>query len=390
MRVFVQDNMRAFIMLTGIVVLSSFILWLPFLFRIDNWMGIPIPNASSLYLYRNFDGLLYVVPAKTLYNPHAIEQLFLEQSTSPEYYAAHLPLYPLMIALGAPLLGYMKSMIATNVVFTLFLAWTFYTMLKQFRLTHHPLALTIVLLFLPRFLVVRSVGAPESLFMLCILLSIIFFEKKHYWGAGIFGALATMTKIPGILLFGAYLLVFVEQWVQVGNMHRLSPYKSIGKKIISWSGLLLIPLGLGTVFTLYAVQYYDFFAYWHTGGVVPLPYPYAVFNYSAQWVHTAWLEDVLWYIGLYVLTVVILWKSSYRSFFYFSLIFLGASLFIQHRDIARYTLPLWPFAIIALAPWLNSRQFRIVGLILLPAIYLYAWNFATYNVMPISDWAPYQ
>lgn len=51
------------------------------------------------YIYRNYDGPLYIVPAKTLYNPQMIKELGLELALSEKYFAAHLPLYPLLIRL---------------------------------------------------------------------------------------------------------------------------------------------------------------------------------------------------------------------------------------------------------------------------------------------------
>jgi hypothetical protein len=154
-------------------------------------------------------------------------------------------------------------------------------------------------------------------------------------------------------------------------------------------GIFLIPLGLLTVFELYALQYGDFFAYFNTGGFVPMPYPFSVFNFRAKWVGTAWIEEMVFYFFLYGLTVYNLKNSKYRSFFYFSLIFYVAILFVQHKDIPRYSLPLWPMALISFEKFFTSKKFLIAFLFLLPAIYLFAWNFIVYNIIPISNWQPY-
>ena len=120
-----------------------------------------------------------------------------------------------------------------------------------------------------------------------------------------------------------------------------------------------------------------------------MSFPFSVFNHGLKWVGTVWLEDIIFYFFIYALTVVTLKKSKYRSFFYFSLVFLTASILVQHRDIARYTLPIWPIAVIAFEKFFTSRRFLAVFIILLPAIYMYAWNFMTQNYMPISDWTPF-
>lgn len=339
------------------------------------------------YIYRNFDGPLYIVVAKTLYNPAAIEKIGLEIPLSSQYFAAHLPLYPLLIRGVKGLigltnasinqLGYLKSMVLVNLVSTIFLSIFFYFLIKKFKLTMKPLILAIVFLFLPKFLVVRSIGAPESLFILFILISIYFFEKERYFLAGLTGALATMTKSPGILLFTAYFLVFVEKWLKT-------------KKISwQWFGISLIPLGLLGVFGLYYFQYRDFLAYFHSGDNLHLTYPFSVFNYHKIWIGTAWLEEIIFYFFLYGLTVYSLKNSKYRSFFYFSLVFYIAILFVQHRDIPRYSLPLWPMALIAFEKFFISKKFLIIFIILLPSIYLFGWNFIIFNIMPVSNWKPF-
>ncbi len=341
-----------------------------------------------LTIYRQYDGPLYIVPAKTFYDPAKIEQLKLETGLSTKYYAAHLPLYPVLIRLMSLIpignLKYLKSMIGINLLSTIGLVLFFYYLLKKFNLTKNPLMLASVLLFLPRFLVVRSAGAPESLFMLLILLSLFFFEKEKFWLAGLFGGLATMTKTPGILLFPAYMFVLFESFVipvKTGIQSKMFNFK--------WLYLLLIPLGLLVVFGIYAVQYKDFFAYFHSGDNIHLVFPFSVFNFQKPWVGTAWLEEIIFYYFMYGLAIINLKDSKYRSFFYFGLVFFTATLFVEHRDISRYSLPLWPLALIAFEKFFTSKKFLIIFVILLPAIFLYAWNLLLYNVMPISDWAAF-
>jgi hypothetical protein len=210
--------------------------------------------------------------------------------------------------------------------------------------------------------------------MALILLSVFFFEKQKYLLAGLLGGLSVMTKSPGILLFFAYGLVLIE--------------RRFTTKKIEWKawGISLIPLGFLAVCLLYWKQYGDFFAYFHSGDNLHLVFPYAVFNFQKPWVGTAWLEDVVFYFLLYIMTVISLKDTKYRSFYYFPLVFLIATIFVQHRDISRYSLPIWPFACIAFANFFTSKKFIIAFIILLPAIYLYAWNFSVFNVMNIADW----
>ena len=365
------------LIIVGIVIVSSLLVWLPFLLKSSNWFGLAIPSSNFQYVLRHFDGPLYVVAAKTLYDPEAIVNLGLENMLPPIYFAAHLPLYPLLIRLVTPVFGYLKSMLFVNILFSCLLALLFYECVKRFNLTKHPLLLTTIFLFLPRFLVVRSVGAPESLFMFFILGSLFAFEKENYLLAGLFGGLASATKTPGILLFATYILVLIERFIRK-------------RRINGGVGLLLfIPSGLLAVFFLYFQRYGDFFAYFKSGDNIHLVAPYAVFNFQKIWVGTAWLEDIVFYFFLYVLTALFLKESRYRSFFYFSVVFTLAVLFVQHRDIARYSLPLWMMFCITFERFLTSKKFIYASIILLPAIYMYAWNFMLFNIMPISNWAPF-
>jgi len=345
------------------------------LIHASSWIGLTIDRSSFDYLYRNYDGPLYVIAAKDFY------------ANSPKYFAAHLPFYPVLIrlvreamvflGLNQDNLAYLKSMLMVNIGSTMALVGGFYFIVKKLKITKYPLFLSAVLLFLPRFLVVRSVGAPESLFLFLIIFSLYFFEKENYFLAGFFGALSVVTKSPGILLFGAYSLAITEKLVKM-------------KKIdYRWLGILLIPIGLLAVFLIYYRQMGDFFAYFNSGDNIHLVFPFSVFNFKKSWIGTAWLEEVIFYYFIYGLTLVTFWKNKRRSFFYFTLVFYLATLFIQHRDISRYSLPLWMMALIAFENFFTSGRFRTVFWIMLFGIYLYAWNFIIYNIMPIADWSSF-
>ena len=363
------------------VLISTAVLWSPFILRAKAWFGIGADDSSFQYIYKQYDGPLYVIAAKTMYDPKQIEipkkGLIISLPLSAKYFAAHLPLYPILIRLFAPILGYLKSMVFVNIISTIILCCFFYFMVRKLGLSKNPLILSIIFLFLPRFLVVRSVGAPESLFILLILLSLYFFEKEKYIASGILGGLAAMAKAPGILLLVAYSLVFVEKFLKTKKIN------------LKWLAILLIPLGTLSVFLFYKVRYGDFFAYFHSGDNIHLVAPFSAFNFRNRWVGTAWLEDILFYFFIYLFTTISLFKSRYRSLFYFCLIFFTATTFVAHRDIARYSLPLWPLVLIAFEKFFTSKKFLLAFIILLPAIYLYAWNFLLYNVIPISDWRPF-
>ncbi len=371
-------KLRSYLLVSGVILFSSLLLWLPFLIRANDWFGLKIFDSNMQYVYRNFDGPLYIIAAKTLYKPEGIKQIGLELPLKAEYFAAHLPGYPLLIRLFGPWTGYLKAQIIVNLISTIILACFFFYFVTKFKLTKHPLLLTTVFLFLPRFYVVRSIGAPESLFMLFTLLSLFFFERKSYLIAGIWGGLSIITKSPGILLVPAYALTLVHEYVQT---HRVN-WKAL-------LGILFIPIGLLLVFLFYWLQYGDFFAYFHAGDNIHLVTPFSVFNYETTWVRTAWLEDVVFYFFMYALSLFFLRDLKYKSLYYYALVFFIPILLIQHRDIARYSLPLWPLACIAFEKVFTSRRFLLALVIVLPGIYLYAVNFLLFNVMPVANWKPF-
>ncbi|MEK9169483.1 MAG: hypothetical protein AAB788_01950, partial [Patescibacteria group bacterium] len=103
----------SYLILTSIVLISSLVLW---------------KSVGFLTIYKQYDGPLYVVPAKTLYNPKAIENLYLETNLSNKYFAAHLPLYPLLIKAVREIgviggiwgkLGYLKATMGVNLLATI-------------------------------------------------------------------------------------------------------------------------------------------------------------------------------------------------------------------------------------------------------------------------------
>ncbi len=371
-----------YFIITATSFLSTLILWLPFLLRLENVGYVAFPaKVNMLELYKHWDGLLYVIVAKTFYNFQDFSLKELPFSVSAKYFAAHYPLYPALIRLAAYFVGYLKAMLLWPVIFAAAYGSFLYFLLKRLQLSKKPLVLaTVALFFTPRFFVVRSVAAPETIFMFFILLSMYLFLREKYWLAGLIGALAVLTRSPGILLFVAFVGYFLEQMLKSGKIK------------LTWFGIALIPLALIGLFWFYGKQYNDFFAYFNSGDNIHLLFPpFQVFNHSGVWVGTAWLEDVYFIYFFYTLTLFNLYKQEkLRPVFYFVLIYFLSIISVQHKDIARYSLPMLPFALISFEKFFTSKKVVLVLLILLPALYFYAWNFIVYNQAPITEWGMFQ
>src|SRR5690606_9201336 len=90
--------MKKFFAVVAISLLPTLLLWLPFILRLEEFWSIPISQEGMATVIANYDGPLYIVIAKTLYNIEQIQANF--QFPLPvEYYAAHFPLFPVLIRL---------------------------------------------------------------------------------------------------------------------------------------------------------------------------------------------------------------------------------------------------------------------------------------------------
>lgn len=365
----------------------TLLVWLPHLFRL-NFYGLDFSNGFNT-IYRNFDGLNYVVIAKTLYNPDLISNY--PTLLPSNYFAAHFPGYPLLILLFAPLLGFLKSMLFVSLLFTILSAVAFYFLVRDFRLSNNPLALSLVFLILPaRWLIVHSVGSPEPVFIFFVITSLYFFMrfeklnfKRDIFLAALFGMFSQITRPPGALLFIAlslYLLWKICEQGKTGVIERTI------KVVQTYYSLLLIPMGLLLVFFWYSISYGDFFAYFKSGDNIHLTFPpFQVFNINQYWVGSIWLEDIIYIFLFGFLGGIYLFKQKIYPLAFFVLTYLIASVLIAHRDISRYTLPIFPFILIAFDKVLVSKEFKIVLSILALAVYLYAQNFLIANTAPIPN-----
>lgn len=358
----------------------TFLVWLPHLLQI-RLNGLDFSNGFAT-IYRNFDGLEYVIIAKSWYFPDQIAAL--PQSLSANYYAAHFPGYSLLILALEPLLGFLKAMMLGSVLSTIAAVIAFYLLVRDFKLTEHPLWLSFVFLVLPaRWLIVHNVGSSEPLFIFFVIATMYCFLKfealaKVNWVllAGVFGFLAQFTRPPGALLIIALVLyIHWQAWIK----------KSFFSYLRYWP-LILMPLSLLLIFYWYGQSYGNFWAYFHSGDNIHLGFPpFQVFDKQQYWVGDIWLEDIVYILGLGFLAGLTLWKRKLYPLAFFVLTYFTASSLIAHRDISRYTLPAFPFVIIAFEKILVTKEFKIVLAILALGIYLYAQNFILQNTAPVEN-----
>lgn len=379
---------RDLLTITGLTLLMTFLIWLPHFLALPNFWGLNFQNGFNT-IYRNFDGLEYITIARTFYNPSLIAGI--PQSMPALYFASHFPGYPILIAVFAPVFGYLKSMLFVSLLFTLLSAFVFYFLVKDFKLTAHPLTLSFIFLILPaRWVIVHTVGSPEPVFIFFIIMSLYFFLKSisldskssDIWLSAIFAVGAQLTRPPAILLFVG-LAIYIH-WKLLTDQK--FDFKKAWIAHLKFFPFILVPLALLGIFAWYGQTYHDFFAYFHSGDNIHLTFPpFQVFNFNQHWVGSIWLEDIIYIFGLGLLAGLLLWKQKLYPMAFFVLTYLAASMFVVHRDISRYTLPIAPFALIAFEKVLTSKEFKIVLVILSLAIYLYSQNFILQNTAPVPD-----
>jgi 4-amino-4-deoxy-L-arabinose transferase-like glycosyltransferase len=381
-----SKNFNEICWIISFVVGTTLLIWLPHFLALPDFWNLNFSNGFNT-IYRNFDGLNYVIIAKTFYDPTLIAQI--PQTLPANYFAAHFPGFPILIALFAPIFGYLKSMLLVSLLFTILSSIAFYFLVKNFKLTSNPLLLTLIFTLLPaRWIIVRSVGSPEPIFIFFVIISLYFFLhtthyqlRSHYiWISAVFAALAQLVRPPGVLLALSLGLCVLFLGYQKKSL----------RFVLQFYPFLLVPLTLLGIFSWFNVTYNDFWAYFHSGDNIHLVFPpFQIFNVNQFWVGTSWLEDVIYIFILGLIGGILLFKQKLLPLGFFVLTYLAAAFFVAHRDISRYTLPIAPFIIIAFEKILVSKEFRIVLIILSIAFYLYSQNFILNNTAPVPNLSYY-
>ena len=380
-------RLRQVLLIALISVLPTLFIWLPFFFRIPKVWGIPLPLDGMATIVANYDGPLFIVVAKTLYNPNLVGAFQFDLPAV--YYAAHFPLFPLLIKAFAAIFGFPYSMLFVTVASSILATYFFCLLIGEFVDKKNVLWLALVFAVFPaRWLIVRSVGSAEPLFLASVIASLYYFRKEKYLWAGILGAIATLTKSPGILLFIAFFLHLFIPKLKKAALTTFSKWLTTIdlKKYVSIS---LIPLTLLGIFVFYKIQLNDFLAYFHSGDNIHIFFPpFQIFNYSQPWVGTFWLEEVIFVYLFGLLGLFRLIKMKEYQLAWFVCIFFASILFVSHRDIIRYSLPIAPFLLVAFSDSLVKKEFKLAMAVLIIPIYLFSLAYISQNVTPISDWAP--
>ena len=139
---------KGLLFLVALSLLPTLLIWLPFFARLKSLWGIPLPDSGMATIVANYDGPLFMVVAKTFYNPELIKNLF--QFPLPvEYYAAHFPLFPLLIRTFSFALGFPYAMLGITLVSSFLALYFFKRLAEEFVGRENSLFLTLVFALLP-------------------------------------------------------------------------------------------------------------------------------------------------------------------------------------------------------------------------------------------------
>lgn len=199
-------------------------------------------NPSWLWRRANFDGIHYLEIARKGYGV---------------YQQAFFPLYPRLIKWLRPFFQRKDVIIGTGIsAVSLFLGLFFLCKLVELDYKGGVPRRTLIYLLIFPTAFFFSMIYTESLFLLLVIASFYFARTKRWWLAGIWGALASAARLPGIFLLPA---LGVEWWQQ------LQKEKQKDRLRVAFSGLslLLIPLGLLFYMRFLSQHYGDPFLFAH-------------------------------------------------------------------------------------------------------------------------------
>lgn len=363
-----------------ITIISTLLFWSIFYTNLPQKIGFGPTSLETVFA--NYDGPNYLVITKCGYNKNCIGQNF-SLPLPLEYYPAHFPGYPVIIKFFEYFTTGPKAMLFTTLFGSIFLTLITFSFFKLYFKEKTAFWLSALFIFFPaRFFILRQVGAPETWFLATTIASIYFFKNKKILFAALFAAIAQAIKSPGILLFAAYMIMAVYELISTKK------FIPVFKKYFAF---ILVPITILAIFFIYYLQTGDWFAYFHSGDNFHLNYlPYLVFISTKTWIDSIWLEDIVYIYLIAVYGVYRLFKKYKLDIVtVYPAIFTLAALLVAHRDISRYIVPVYPFLILAFGKFLSKKSVKIIFLILIPAIVLYAVNFVAGNTAPIADWTPY-
>ena len=344
-----RAGVRPEIWLTLASVAGSFLVYLPFLSRMS-------------VVYRFWDGPNYLTVARTLYDVRPDNPL-LAYVYKPTYFLTHLPFYPLCVRALA-WIGYEPALLLVSVLASIAAVLLFYRLARDVWKLPSPAFLSLVFLFLPpRWLLYRSTGATEALYIALALGSVWFFEKARYGRASLLAGLAALTRVSGLMFAPAYAIALARE-----------------RRWRSWPWLLLIPAGLFGYFVFCAIRFGNFFAYLAPHGEKMAAF--RPFGFLPTLFEKGLYHQVEFHILLFLVYAVGTFRLRERfpALFWYCVFQLALLVFVSTEDWSRYFLVMAPFAlIVGYRDLIDTRAFRWMFPVFAALSVYYVWGVIPLN-----------
>jgi Gpi18-like mannosyltransferase len=316
-----------------------------------SWLSIAIQSSEGQYAIQAFSlsNLLYQFSqADFIWYGSVALNGYEHRAFSDDIQAnwAFYPLWPLVLKLITfwPQHIFTFGLVICNLCFLI--AIIFLYKLIKLDFSHSVAYSAVLLLILSPFSYYFFRPGPESLFLLLVVLSFYFSKKINWFLAGLCAALATLTRLQGILLFLPLAYIYYRQ------------YKQTFKHNYNVLWLLLVPAALLGFMTYLYFLTGNFFASFHiqrSWNNLP-SYPFcAVINYFKAPVLSidSWDLSALTIISIFVSLALTIWmgfQAVKRKFpleyFLFSLLNIYVN--VSRTNLmagSRYTLVIFPLFI---------------------------------------------
>jgi len=326
-----------------------------------------------LYSWANFDGVHYLTIAKKGYLGTGLIQAF-------------FPVYPFLIKMVDASHNILLTGFLISNFFSIVFMVLFYFLLKEFFSHQKSLIIIVIFMFFPTSFFLGAFYT-ESLFLSLVAGAFLAAHKKKWWLAGILAAVASATRIVGIVLVPALLIEFFYPYSfslqklqgELRSKRKYPGVKTINFKEKIWSlrkfiNLSWIAVGsLGLLFYMFYLNktfgdpIYFFHVQSEFGGIrqeTLIPYPQVVWrSLKVLWTARPFDFRYLTYIQEFLAgtlgLVLILWgftKKIKLSYLMFALgIFFLPPLTGTFSSMPRYILVCFPIFIV-LADLLKNKK----------------------------------
>ncbi len=289
------------------------------------------------------------------------------------------PFYPLLIRLFS-FIGFELAAFLISNIASFFAVATLYLLVKgELGKRNANKTLIYILLFPTAFYFTMMYTEPLFLFL---SVSVFYFAKKCNWPlTGLFGFLAALTRIQGIILFVPVLIVYLKsidyfpKRFHELKIFKLQNYRKIKANILY---LFAIPAGMATFMIYHRIVFGDFFIQLKSAQVfgrhLSPPWEGFLHTFNAMAADTTLINLSYHIYNLFITVsfIALIWVSykklrfEYTSYFLLTVVILlfGPNLF----GMSRYMLVVFP-AFMALS-MIDSNNFVKYGLIALYAVFI--------------------